>query len=110
MCINCRNMKYRQFGTEPTYYTMNTCSKDNTHIYKFIYKAFCINMVYFTPMIPKLCLPKCGQLDGGIKLLDHLTCFRNGRFWWEDSKILQNAMAFMANMSNIKRNSRNFPI
>ena len=24
-------------------------SKDNTSIYKFIYKAFCINTVYFTP-------------------------------------------------------------
>ena len=33
-------MKYGQFGTEPTYYTLYTCSKDSTHIYKFMYMAF----------------------------------------------------------------------
>ena len=64
----CRDMKYGQFGTEPTYYTLYTCSKYSTHIYKFIYMAFCINMVYFTPMIPILYLPKCRPYDGGIKL------------------------------------------
>ena len=26
---------YGQFGTEPTYYTLCTCSKDSTNIYKF---------------------------------------------------------------------------
>ena len=36
----------------------------------FIYMAFCINMVYFTPMIPMLYLPKCRPYDGGIKLLN----------------------------------------
>ena len=28
-------MKYGQFGTEPTYHTLYTCSRDSTHIYKF---------------------------------------------------------------------------
>ena len=69
-------MKYGQFGTEPTYYTLYTCSKDSTHIYKYIYKAFCINMVYFIPMIPNLYLPKCRQLDEGIKLLEYFDTFR----------------------------------
>ena len=36
----------------------------------FIYMAFCINMVYFTPMIPMLYLPKCRPYDGGIDLLN----------------------------------------
>ena len=36
----------------------------------FIYMAFCMKMVYFTPMIPMLYLPKCRPYDGGIKLLN----------------------------------------
>ena len=40
-------------------------------IYKnFICMAFCINMVYFTPMVHILHLPKCRPYDGGIKLLN----------------------------------------
>ena len=31
----CRDIKYGQFGTEPTYYTLYTCSQGSTHIYKF---------------------------------------------------------------------------
>ena len=69
-------MKYGQFGTEPTYYTLYTCSKDSTHIYKFIYMAFCINTVYFTPKIPNLYLPKCRPYDGGIKLLNLFDTFK----------------------------------
>ena len=69
-------MKYGQFGTEPTYYTLYTCSKDSTHIYKFIYMAFCINTVCFTPMIPNLYLPKCRPYDGGIKLLNLFDTFK----------------------------------
>ena len=91
------------------YGPLYTCSKDDTHIYKFIYKAFCINMVYFIPKLPNLYLPKCRQYDSGIKLLTTLTHLRNGRFWWEDSEILQNAMAFIANVSNREINTRNFP-
>ena len=56
-------------------------------------------MVYFTPMIPILYLPKGRPYDGGIKLLNYLTHLRNGRFWWEDSEISQNATTFIANMS-----------
>ena len=44
-----------------------------------------------------------------LNYLNILTCLRNGRFWWEDGEISQNALAFMANVSNRKRNSRNFP-
>ena len=66
-------------------------------------------MVYFTSKVPKLYMLRCRQFDGGIKLLTTLTHLRNGRFWWEDSKILQNAMAFIANMSNRQRNTRNNP-
>ena len=36
----------------------------------FIYVAFCIKIVYFTPIIPMLYLPKCRPYDGGIKLLN----------------------------------------
>ena len=36
----------------------------------FIYMALCINMVYFTPMVPILQLPRCRLYDGGIKLLN----------------------------------------
>ena len=36
----------------------------------FIYMAFCINMVYFTPMVPILYLPNHRLYDGGIKLLN----------------------------------------
>ena len=60
-------------------------------------------------MIPNLYLPKCRPYDGGIKLLNLFDTFKNGRFWWEDSEISQNAMTFIANMSNRKRNIRNFP-
>ena len=75
----------------------------------FIYMAFCINIVYFTPMAPILYLPNCRLYDGGIKLLNlFLTCLRNGRFW-ENSEISQNAMALTANVPNRKRNIRNFP-
>ena len=31
-----------------------------------------------------------------LNYLTTLTHLRNGRFWWEDSEILQNAMAFIA--------------
>ena len=78
-------MKYGQFGTEPTYYTLYTCSKDNTHICKFIYKAFCMNTVYFTPKVPNLYLLRCRQYDGGIKLLDHLDTFKKWQIF--DGKI-----------------------
>ena len=88
---------------------MYTCSKDNTHIYKFIYKTLYLKTVYFTPMIPNLYVPRCGQLGGGIKLFEYFDTFKNGRFWWEDGEISQNALAFMANVSNRKRKSRNFP-
>ena len=44
-----------------------------------------------------------------LNYLTTLTRLRNGRFWWEDSEILQNAMAFIANMSNSEGNSGNFP-
>ena len=43
-----------------------------------------------------------------LNYLTYLTHLRNGRFWWEDSKISQNAMTFIANVANRKRNSRNF--
>ena len=69
-------MKYGQFGTGPTYYTLYICSKDSTHIYKFIYMAFCINMVYFTPNIPNLYLPKYRLYDGAIKLLNLFDTFK----------------------------------
>ena len=36
----------------------------------FIYMAFCIKIVYFTPIIHMLYLPKCRPYDGGIKLLN----------------------------------------
>ena len=65
--------------------------------------------MYFTPKIPNLYLLKCRQYDGVIKLPNLLTHLRNGRFWWEDSEISQNAMAFIGNMSNSEGNSRNFP-
>ena len=55
---------------------MYTCSKGNTNIYKFIYKAFCMKMVYVTPMIPNLYVPRCRQLDGGIKLLEYFDTFK----------------------------------
>ena len=41
MGINIRHKKW-QFGTEPTYPTLYTCSQDSTHIYNCIYIAFCI--------------------------------------------------------------------
>ena len=34
-----------------------------------------------------------------LNYLTTLTHLRNSRFWWEDSEISQNAMAFIANMS-----------
>ena len=44
-----------------------------------------------------------------LNYLTTLTHLRNGRFWWENSEISQNAMALTANMPNSERNSRNFP-
>ena len=38
--------------------------------------VFCINTVYFTPMIPNLYVLKCRQLDGGIKLLEYFDTFK----------------------------------
>ena len=63
----CRDMKYGQFGTEPTYHTLYTCSRDSTHIYKFMYMAFCLSMVYFTPI---WYLPNGRPYDGGVRLLN----------------------------------------
>ena len=54
---------------------MYSCIKDNTHIYKFIYKTFCMKTVYLTPMVPNLHVPRCRQLDGGIKLLESFDMF-----------------------------------
>ena len=51
-------------------------ARTSTHIYKFIYMAFCINMVYFTPKIPNLYLPKYRPYDGGIKLLNLFDMFK----------------------------------
>ena len=47
-----------------------------------------------------------------LNYLTTLTRLRNGRFWWEDSEILQNAHGFYgqcANMPNSEGNSGNFP-
>ena len=44
-----------------------------------------------------------------LNYMTTLTHLRNGRFWWDNIEISQNAMALIANMSNRKRNSRNFP-
>ena len=51
--------KKRHFGTEPTYHTLCTCGQmisgqDSTHNYDCIYIAFCLEMVYFTPIEPML--------------------------------------------------------
>ena len=50
---------------------------------------------------PQRWLPKCRPYDGGIRLLNlFLICLRNGRFWWENSQISQNALALTANTPN----------
>ena len=48
------DIKNWQFGTEPTYHTLYTCSQDSTQIYDCINIAFCIKMVNETPMTPML--------------------------------------------------------
>ena len=65
-------------------------------------------MVYFTPMIPNLYVLRCRQLDGGIKLLEYFDMFKKWQILVGRWQNFQNALAFMANMSNRKRNSRNF--
>ena len=39
-----------------------------------------MKMVYVTPMIPNLYVPRCRQLDGGIKLLEYFDTFKKQRF------------------------------
>ena len=65
--------------------------------------------VFYTQRYP---IYSCLGVANMIVLLNYmatLTCLRNGRFWWENIEISQNATALIANMSNRKRNSRNSP-
>ena len=69
-------MKYGQIGTEPHTTPCIHVARTIPIFIKFIYKAFCMNMVYFTPKVPNLYMLRCRQLDGGIKLLDHFDTFK----------------------------------
>ena len=44
-----------------------------------------------------------------LNYITTLTHLRNGRFWWGNIEILQNAMALIANVPNSERNIINFP-
>ena len=86
----------------------------NQHTIPYIHVAktvpIFINLfTWHLPKIPNLYLPNVDHMMVVLNYLTYLTCLRNGRFWWEDSKISQNAMTFIANMSIRQRNTQNFP-